>query len=284
MSTSSPSYKDYSFSDHAVVYKLLEQVCGEFDIHYYLIGANARDVALYKAGTKPTRGTADVDFAVMLPAMEDYEAFKDRLKEHGFEDTFGNTPFRLFFKSTNTVIDLLPYGQIAQQNTVHFTERNVELSTVGLEEVGKHVEAFELEPGLSIPVSPAHGLVILKLIAWSEKPSRSKDLADIATLLEAAWGLYEDELFLQDTEHGDVFEDTNFDTEVAGAIVMGRKMNEILIHNVELKKTLSDLIIQDVNKNAGPISVAIARAMKKDIAHANRVLGAIHSGISVNQN
>ena len=281
MSTSSKTYKDYSFADHAEVYRIIEQVCAAFGIHYYLIGANARDVALFRAGTKPTRGTADVDFAVMLPDMEGHEAFKTKLKTQGFEDAHGGMPYRLFHRSSNTVIDLLPYGQIAQENTVSFTERSVELSTVGMDEVGQHTEAFELKDvGLSVPVTPAHGIVILKMIAWSETPSRTKDLDDIATLLEAAWGLYQDELFVEDAEHADVFDADDFDTEVAGATVMGRKMNDILMHNSQLKATINKMIADDLSATAGPISVVIAGTMKKDIAHANRVLTAIQKEIS----
>ncbi len=280
MSTSARTFKDYSFGDHADVYRIIEQVCSEFHIHYYLIGANARDVALYKAGETPTRGTADIDFAVMLPDMDGYHSFRIRLKELGFEDTQGGMPYRLFHKDSNTAIDLLPYGTIAQKNTVSFTERNVELSTVGMMEVGAHAESFEVSPGVSVPVSPAHGIVILKLIAWSEKPGRTKDLDDIASLLNAAWGLYESELYTENAEHSDVFEREDFDTEVAGATVMGRKMNDILLPNPTLKQTLCDMVSSDVEKTAGPISVAIAHAVKKDIAHAHRILHAILSEIA----
>ena len=63
MSTSNLTYKDYSFANHGEVYQALEEVFIKHDITYYLVGANARDVQLYKAGIKPTRGTADIDFA-----------------------------------------------------------------------------------------------------------------------------------------------------------------------------------------------------------------------------
>lgn len=66
MSTSNPTYKDYSFAKHGEVYRILEEVFTANDIKYYLVGANARDVQLYKAGIKPTRSTADIDFAVIL--------------------------------------------------------------------------------------------------------------------------------------------------------------------------------------------------------------------------
>lgn len=282
MNTSRNSYKDYSFAHHAEVYRLVEQTCAHFGIHYYLIGANARDVALYKAGVRPARGTADVDFAVMLADMEGYEAFKLKLKSNGFEDAKGGEPYRLFHRGSNTVIDLLPYGEIAQNYTVTFTERSVELSTVGMNEVGQHREDFESEPGVSVPVSPAHGIVILKMIAWSERPERTKDLDDIASLLEAAWELYEKELYVEDAAHADVFDADDFDTEIAGAIVMGRKMREVLMYNHELKTSIHDMIEKDLIATAGPISMAIAKAMKKDLAHAKRVLKAIQKGIEDN--
>ena len=69
MSTSDQSYKQYSFAEHKEVYQKLETAFVKFNAHYYLIGANARDVQLYKAGQKPNRGTADIDFAVMIPSM-----------------------------------------------------------------------------------------------------------------------------------------------------------------------------------------------------------------------
>jgi predicted nucleotidyltransferase len=66
MSTSNLTYKDYSFAHHGEVYIILEKVFAQFGIAYYLVGANARDVQLYKRGIKPSRGTADIDFAIIL--------------------------------------------------------------------------------------------------------------------------------------------------------------------------------------------------------------------------
>lgn len=76
MSTLDQSYKAYSFANHKEVYLALEKCFVHFGIKYYLIGANARDVQLYKAGVKPNRGTADIDFAIMLPDIEKYNALR----------------------------------------------------------------------------------------------------------------------------------------------------------------------------------------------------------------
>lgn len=282
MSTSQQNFKAYSFAHHAEVYQILEIVFASYGISYYLIGANARDVALYKAGAKPTRGTADIDFAVMVPDHASFEALKTALKQQGFEDTKRQMPYRLFHTKSKTVIDLLPYGQIAQDYTVSFTERQVELSTVGMTEVASATEVFEHPQGFSIPVSPSHGLVILKLIAWSEKPARTKDLGDIAALLETAWPLYEPELFMEDSAHADLFDAEDFETSTAAAQVMGRKMQEVLQLNDALRTDILALFDTELTNETGPISIAIAKAMDRDIAFAQGILNAIRKGITEN--
>lgn len=280
MSTSPQNFKAYSFAHHAEVYQILEKVFASHGIHYYLIGANARDVALYKAGAKPSRATADIDFALMVPDHASFESLKTDLKKHGFEETKGQMPYRLFHTKSNTVIDLLPYGKIAQNDTVSFTERQVALSTVGMMEVGTATEVFEHPEGFSIPVSPAHGLVILKLIAWSEKPGRTKDLEDIASLLETAWPLYEPELYKEDSEHADLFDAEDFEMGTAAAQVMGRKMQEVLQLNEALRTNILNMFGTELVAETGPMTLAIAKAMDQNIAYAQNIIMAIHKGIT----
>lgn len=280
MSTSPQSFKEYSFANHKEVYQILEAVFVANGITYYLIGANARDVALYKAGAKPSRATADIDFAVMVPDHASFGKLKTDLIKEGFKTVNGGVPYRLFYIKSNTIIDLLPYGQIAQDYTVSFTERQLELSTVGMTEVASATEVFEHPEGFSIPVSPSHGLVILKLIAWSEKPDRTKDLGDIASLLETAWPLYEPELFIEDSVHADLFNTEDFDTSTAAARVMGRKMHQVLQLNDELRTKILNMLDVELKKETGPISIAIATTMDRNIAFAQRIIQAITKGIT----
>ena len=51
------TYKEYSFQDHKDVYLIIDSIMKSFGYEYYLIGAYARDIQLYKAGIKPSRGT-----------------------------------------------------------------------------------------------------------------------------------------------------------------------------------------------------------------------------------
>lgn len=280
MSTSDLSYKAYSFADHKVVYLILEETFKAFGVHYYLIGANARDVQLYKAGGKPNRGTADIDFAVMLPDIKTYNDLKNQLKEKGFADAVGNLPYRLYYEASNTVVDLLPYGEIAQKYTVSFTERELELSVIGLEEVGLETENFEHPEGFTMHVTPAHGIVILKLISWSEKPDRTKDLQDIKALLEVAWNLYEDEFFKESSIYSDLFNEPNFDTHLAAARVMGRKMQVVLNLNAQLKQLIVNEIQKELGDHAGLKSQQMVWGTNQTIEEIRNIFNALYKGLN----
>lgn len=282
MGTSNLTYKDYSFAEHKAVYLSLEVTLKQFGVFYYLIGANARDVQMYKAGVKPHRGTADIDFAVMLPDIETYHEIRNNLKQKGFEEAYGNLPYRLLYKPTNTVIDLLPYGEIAQKNTVTFTERAVELSVVGMHEVGSASENFEHPEGFTIPVSPAHGIVILKLVSWSEKPDRTKDLTDIKALLDAAWELYETEFFQENSPYADLFDTDNFKMHLAAARVMGRKMQAILNQNQDLKTLIVSEIEKELNATVGPKAQQLVAGTTQTIAEIKTIFNALLTGINDN--
>ena len=280
MSTSNPSFKDYSFAHYGEVYKILKEVFTEHGIKYYLIGANARDIALYQAGERPTRATADIDFAVMVPDHSHYEAIKTDLRKHGFEDTNGAMPYRMFHPKSKTVIDLLPFGGIEENKMVSFLNGKIELSTVGMEQVAEEIEMFEHPEGFSIPFSPAHGLVILKLIAWSEKQEiREKDLGDTANLLRIAWALYEPELYKENAEHADLFELQDFETRIVAARIMGRKMQRILKLDQDLDNKIKKLLQDELDANTGSLTLALVKALGTDLDFAKTIIRTVQRGI-----
>lgn len=283
MSTSNQSFKDYSFAHHGEVFKILDSVFRSYGVSYYLIGANARDVALYKAGEKPIRATADIDFAVMVPGHEEFDYIKEELKKKGFEKDLGNMPYRLFHSKSKAVIDLLPFGGIEEESTVRFAESKLELSSVGMSQVASDIETFVHPEGFSIPVSPAHGLVILKLIAWSEKPGyREKDLGDTANILRIAWSIYEPELYSEDAEHSDLFEVEKFDARLIGARVMGRKMYPILQLDKALNKKIKLLLDDQIKAGPGLLTLAIAKALGCDLSFAKEMIKSLQQGAEEN--
>ena len=269
------TYKEYSFRDHKEVYVIIDSIMRSFGYMYYLIGANARDIQLYKAGIKPSRGTADIDFAVMIPSLTDYETFMNRIQDEGFNET--NHKYRVIYTATNTVVDILPYGEIAQEYTLNFDERELELSVLGFKEVGEEKEEFKIDETFSIPTTPAHGLIILKLISWNDRKDRNKDLKDIRTLLDAAWTLYEDELYDADSVHFDLLEDENFDSHNAAARIMGRKMKPTLEKCEPLKKTIVNLLTEEVNN---PSQMTIEMSNKEDSKKVISLLTNLLKGIN----
>ncbi len=281
MSTSNQTYKDYSFQYHGEVYAILKGVFSKHGITYYLIGANARDIHLYKNGIKPNRGTADIDFAVMIPDFDMYNALFDELCTLGFRKV--NEPYRLIFDKTDTVLDLMPYGEIEQEYTVNFTERELSLSVLGFKEVGKHIETIEIpEEGYVIPVTPIEGIFILKLISWKDKPSfRTKDLDDLSFLLKHAWEIYETEAY---ENHSDLFDDENFDMQTASAKIIGKKMAVILAENQILFNTITLILaegIVDDGKAKNP-ELNVAQNLDITIVKAKTILNYILDGINFN--
>ncbi|SFB80868.1 Nucleotidyl transferase AbiEii toxin, Type IV TA system [Flagellimonas taeanensis] len=280
MSTSNHSFKAYSFAHHGEVYRILEKVFAEHGVNYYLIGANARDIALYRAGERPIRATADIDFAVMVPDHDRYNAIKLELKKYGFDDVGRNMPYRMFHEGSKTVLDLLPFGGIEENRMVSFLNEKIELSAVGMQQVAEDIEMFEHPEGFSIPFSPAHGLVILKLIAWSEKPEmRMKDLGDTAEILRIAWALYEPELYRENAEHADLFGLEDFEMHSVSARIMGRKMQRILKLDRDLGDKIKGLLQKELDAETGPLTLALAKALDKDLGFARKIVRAMQTGI-----
>lgn len=277
ISTSHPTFKDYSFSDHTEVYKVLDATFKTYGIPYYLIGANARDVQLYKAKAKPTRITGDIDFAVLVPDFGSYAALKVVLLDQGFTTT--EFPYRLFHTASKTVIDLMPFGKIQDANKVVFN-KNLSLSVLGYKEVHPHIENFTLpETDLSIPVTPLEGLFILKWISWQEKPERQKDLDDLGVLLKNAWDVLSEEAY---QEHSDLFDKENFKTIHAAARILGRKMQPILALDSTLKKNIATLLETAIATKArsGTLEITFAEILKSDIEGTRAILQEIVKGIN----
>lgn len=269
------TYKEYSFQDHKDVYKIIDKIIESFGYEYYLIGANARDIQLYKAGMKPTRGTADIDFAVMIPSKKDYENFMQKIIENGFKET--KHKYRVIYLNSDTVVDMLPYGEIAEEYTLNFDEREIELSVLGFSEVGMVKEQFQIDESFSIPVSPAHGLVILKLISWNDRNDRNKDLKDIRSLLDAAWELYQEDVYQENSEYLDLFEEENFDVHNAAARIMGRKMKPLLEKCEPLSLTINAILEKEIRN---PSKITVEMSTKDDSEKVIELLVNLLKGIN----
>ena len=281
MSRFGNSFKQYSFLRHRKVYLTIDKVFRELGIYYYLIGASARDVYLYKAGVEPKRLTGDVYFAIMIPDMEKYSIVAATLEGNGFQKD-PKIPHSFIFESCGTRIDVLPYGEVEKEGMINFKEGLTEMSVLGYKEVGIDPELFEheLTEGLSIPVASLHGLVILKLVAWHENPAgRLKDLEDVKILLYAAWEIYEGEIYQKNSPHLDVFDEKDFQIPIAAARVMGRKMKPVLDQNEELKKLITGLFDQEQQNDPGPLTRHREMIGNQTVGEVKEIVNALRKGI-----
>lgn len=248
--TSKKTFKELSVPYFQEVYLLLDMVFEDMGIEYYLIGAQARNIHLLANGILPNRGTQDIDFAVMLPEIKLYEELKFHLTQRGFRKV--NEPYRLIHDKTNTVIDLLPFGEIEEEGTVSFPEREIELSVIGMREVNEHKVETEYE-AITIKVSPLEGIVILKLISYNEKPHRLKDLDDISEILNNYFEINKDRFY---TDHLDTIEDIDDENFIllAGARLIGRDMKKILTLSNKLSSQIESIIQNELNEKTGSIT------------------------------
>lgn len=266
------------FREHKEAFTVLLAVFNAFSLRYFLIGAQARDIHFLQQGIKPARGTRDIDFAVMVHSMEYYKALKNSLIENGFERS--SDPYRLNWDKGKTVIDLLPFGKVEQNYTVHFLEREIELSVLGYSELNEELENFYLneDESVSIPVPPLHGIFILKLLSWdAKKPGREKDLIDLNLILENYWSFVENEVY---DKHLDLIDD-DFEMGKAAARVLGRHL-KVTLNKSEVLQRQIRRILEEQTEEVGLVGVMLqkfASESRKTVEEVRFLLGEVIKGI-----
>ena len=241
MSTSGQTYKELSIPYFKEVFDCIDEVMEKMDIPYYLIGASAIALELLKKGIKPSRGTKDIDFAIMISSIKEFEAIVSKLENQGFNKV--EAPWTLYHPKFNTVIDLLPFGEIEEQFTVNFNERYTDLHVLGFSEVLKETRSVQIEEK-SIQVPSLSGMVVLKLIAWSDRPEeRGNDLYDILRIIEHYFDYNYDEIV---EHHNDTFpEDNVLDQFKVSARVLGRNASRFL----HFSAAIHERILKTINEN-----------------------------------
>jgi len=221
----------------------LERGFEKFGIDYYLVGAVARDV--WMGGIhqiEPRRATGDIDFAVLINDKNTYGQLKDYLiNVEGFHSYSGNA-FVLIWKD-RTEVDLLPFGAIEDK------DRKVTTTGLGLTSINLQGFTEVYEEGLpQLNLEGKHqfkfctlpGIVLLKMIAWDDRPDyRRDDIKDISDILNHFFDMYRIEIW---GNHNDLFGDENTELKHIAARVMGREMNKIAKRNENLSNRIEAIL------------------------------------------
>jgi len=241
MSTSNQTYKELAIPYFKEVFDCIDEVMLKLNVPYYLIGANAIALELLKDGIKPSRGTKDIDFAIMISSRKEFEEITIELEKFGFNKV--EAPWTLYNDNFNIVVDLLPFGEIEEKFTENFNERGIDLHVLGFTEVLNESTSVRIEEkSIQIPSLP--GMIILKLIAWSDRPEeRDSDLFDILRIIEHYFELNFDEIV---EHHNDTFsEEDDIDQLKIAARVLGRKSS----HFLNISEAINDRILKTINDN-----------------------------------
>jgi predicted nucleotidyltransferase len=248
MSSYKTNYKDLrQSSEMADMIEALERGFNKFSIDFYLVGAVARDVWMRAINDiAPKRTTGDIDFAVMINNAGTYEELKAYLiEEEGFRPYHGNS-FVLLWKNGQEV-DLLPFGSIEQDGRVSIEGTGLTtLHVAGFKEVYEAgLPEIELEDNQKFKFCTIPGIVLLKLIAWNDRPEvRTSDIHDLSDILLHYFEMFADDIY---ENHNDLFDendDEDFQIKIA-AQVLGRKVGKIAVRN----KALTDRVMRIVGDN-----------------------------------
>ena len=170
------------------VYGRLHNIAAKLDIPVLIVGATARDIILVHGfGAAIERGTRDVDFGIEIQSWVHYQALRDALIQIGFT-VHPHKTHQLNTQDSDGMpweIDLIPFGSVSD-SACQITwppKHDFAMSVLGFAEVFTNAWDVTLsdKPQLSVKVASPAGILLLKLIAWTERGRelRGKDSTDI---------------------------------------------------------------------------------------------------------
>jgi len=212
---------------------IIENTFKSFNVNFYLIGANSRDLWIEGINlNNRVRATYDIDFAIYINTVDIYRDILNDLKSKGFKET--DKIYRLIYN--DTPVDIIPFGNVEKDNKVEIPDKIPWfISVSSYKETLEHSVSVDE----NYNIVPLHGLCIMKLIAYYDRPDdRQRDIDDFLFLLDNYYNISYERII---KEFPELFADEG-DERIVGARVLGKDMNEILNSSSELKeKTVETL-------------------------------------------
>lgn len=258
----------------------LERGFKVLDIDFYLVGAVARDTWFVSSGITAT-GTKDVDFAVYISSKENFEQLKMYLQEKEEFQTSSQNYFTLF-SPEGLQLDLLPFGEVEVEGKKMIPGKgSAQIAINGFREVYETgTDIVEFEDGHTFKVCTLPGIVILKLIAFDDRPEiRQKDIKDIALILKHYFDIESDLIY---DDHNDLF-DADKDLPYIAARVLGRQIKPIISKSEELTSRVIGILEKEIsNPEKSMIGQLMVAGTENSIFDAIELLKELLLGINKN--
>lgn len=215
----------------AGIVKALKTVAAPLGSEFFLTGAAARDLTLHHAYAVPVgRQTEDVDFAVMVNDWNAFTTLRQALIDSGeFTPRPGPATHRLRHR-TGLPLDIVPFGAIerADRTIAWPPDQSTVFDCFGASEAFANCLWIKLPDEVVTRVASIPALTILKIAAWNDRKLTfpGKDAPDLALMFRnyLACGTMDRAA----ADHGDLFDDPEFDYETAGARLLGRDVAALL--------------------------------------------------------
>ncbi len=208
------------------ILKSISQIASELEIPILMIGATARDLVLYYAyNVRAMRATKDIDFAVMIENWAKYENLKSKLIESANFASVRNIEHRLKENLTETLIDIIPFGEIELPKGKITWQSEFEMITFGFAEAFENALNVKLADNLVIKVVSPIGLAMLKLKSWTDR-KENKDSQDFWLVAKNFLDLGNEDLLY--SKYSELLEIDSFDWKLVGVRILGREIGLII--------------------------------------------------------
>jgi len=268
----------------------IEKVSKELGLELLLVGAQAKVILLENIhGLNPGRATGDIDFAFVVESWDQYNQIKQSLVTTGKFRELPKERQRLLYKSSliqhEFIVDIIPFGgvQDAKNKIAWPPEMDVVMSVSGYQEALESALLVELNAELTIKVVSLAGLAILKIFAWSERgtASKNKDAIDLLTLLRTYHEAGNTDR-IYEVPQPDVMEFMNYNPDHMGAWLLGYDVaaiaNESTIKAVTelLENKKESLVLQMAksllgNESAIDAAEALLNSFRQGFQQAGKV-------------
>ena len=257
----------------------LRQVADGLGMQFFLIGAAARDLMLLHAHQIETRRkTYGVDFAVMVQSWDAFVALRKALIESDeFVARPGPATHRLRRKPTSLPLDLVPFGGVERADrTIAWPPFQAEVfDCFGVAEAFRASMQVLLPEGVMVKVPSIPALALLKICAWRDRKhvAPGRDAGDLALFMRHYMDCGNFERAA--AEHGDLFEQDDYDHEATSAQLLGRDIATFLDHKSTTK--ILEILIPEADED-GPLLLAQQTGLNLD--HGRRLVAALCEGLA----
>lgn len=194
------------------------------DLPMMIVGAGARRLTFdLPLNLTHGRATTDWDIGVQLHSWEAFKTFRERAcATGGFRET--PVPHRLVHHPTGIPLDIIPFGAIAEKDTIYWPGAETLMNVAGFEEALQFARNILVTPDVEVKVITPEMLAVLKCFAFVDRGNQtSRDLRDLLLLAEYySPESGEDRLF--EAPFDALIQIESFDSRFAPALLLGHDM------------------------------------------------------------